>query len=822
METFRHDLRFALRLIWKDRGFAATVLITLALCIGGNAAIFTVVRSVLLRPLDVPEPDRLVYIYDSYPKAGVERSGGSVPFYFDLRQQAPAFESLALYQTQSSTVGGGEQPERLVGMGVTPSFFPLLREQAAVGRVFTEDEGQEGKDHEVVLSDGLWRRLFKGDPGVIGKDLRLNDVPYTVVGVMPPDFQFVDADVRFWTPLAFSAEERAPEQRHSHSWDLIARLAPGATLDQAREQIAAVNQRETDALPAFKPILENAGFTTYAVPFQEDLVRNVRAVLYLLWGGALFVLLIGAVNVTNLVLVRSSVRMKELATRHILGASRGRIARQLVTETLLLTLAGGALGLLLGYWGLGFVDALGLKDLPRGGEIHMDGLVVAFVAALAAIIGVVVGLAPVVAVARVNLSTAIQEEGRSGTASRGARLTRRALVMAQVSIACVLLIGAGLLLASFQKILAVSPGFTVQGVVTGTVSPTRAKYADGAALRAFAGRALDAVRAIPGVTAAGATDSIPFGDNHSDSVILAEGYTMAPGESLVSPSRIIASPGYFKALGIPLLRGRFFDDRDTPDSQKTVIVDERLAKKFWSGRDPLGHRLYFPSNMKDPMAVGPKTEFYTVVGVVGTVKERGLVGADGRVGAYYFPFAQAPRRRITLAVRAAGDPQAVVPAVRQALAAIDPEMPLYDVRTMSQRVEDSLERRRTPMVLAVAFGVLALFLSAVGIYGVLAYQVTQRSREIGVRLALGATRGGVFALILREGVAITAVGLAVGLAGVVALRQVLQAQLYGIGALDPAVLALVVLLLAAVALVACLLPAGRATRIDPNVALTVK
>ncbi len=822
MDTFRQDLRFALRLVWKDRGFAATVILTLALCIGGNAAIFTVVRSVLLRPLAVPEPERLVNVYDSYPKAGVERAGGAVPFYYDLKQQAPAFESLALYQSRSSTVGGGTQPERLTGMGVTPSFFPLLRAQAAVGRVFTEDEGLEGKNRVVVLSDGLWRRMFRADPNVVGKDLRLNDVPYTIVGVMPAAFEFVDSDVRFWTPLAFSADDRAPQQRHSHSWELIARLAPGATLDQAREQMAAVNAREIAEVPAFKPILENAGFTTYAVPFQEDLVRNVRAVLYLLWGGALFVLLIGVVNVTNLVLVRSSVRMKELATRHILGASRGRIARQLVTETLLLTLAGGAIGLLLGYWGLGFVDMLGLKELPRGGEIHMDGLVVAFVAGLATLVGVVVGLAPVVAVARVSLSTAIQEEGRSGTASRGARLTRRALVAAQISIACVLLIGAGLLLASFQKILAVSPGFTVQGVITGSINPTRAKYANGAALRALADRALAAVRAIPGVTAAGVTDSIPFGDNHSDSVILAEGYTMAPGESLISPSRIVASPGYFEALNIPLIRGRLFDARDTADGPKTVIVDERLAKKFWADRDPLGHRLYFPSDMNDPTAVGPKTQFLTVVGVVGTVKDRGLVDADDRVGAYYFPYAQASSRMVTFAVRTAGDPEAVVPAVRRALAGIDPEMPLYDVQTMGQRVEESLQRRRTPMVLAVAFGVIALFLSALGIYGVLAYQVTQRTREIGVRLALGATRQGVFGLILREGVAITSIGLAVGLASVVALRQVLQAQLYGIGALDPEVLAAVLLLLAVVALAACLLPAGRATRIDPNVALTVK
>ena len=335
-------------------------------------------------------------------------------------------------------------------------------------------------------------------------------------------------------------------------------------------------------------------------------------------------------------------------------------------------------------------------------------------------------------------------------------------------------------------------------------------------------RALSAVRAIPGVTSAGATDSIPFGNSHSDSVILAEGYVMAPGESFISPSRIIASPGYFQALGIPLLRGRFFDERDTPDGQKTVILDERLAKKFWPDRDPIGHRLYHPSNMKDPLEIGPQHGVLHGRGRRRHGEGPGAGDVSDRVGADHFPYAQAPRRTVTLAVRAAGDPQAVVPAIRKALAGIDPEMPLYDVRTMGQRVEESLERRRTPMVLAVAFGVIALFLSAVGIYGVLAYQVTQRSREIGVRLALGATRGGVFALILREGVAITAVGLAVGLAGVVALRQVLQAQLFGIGALDPAVLALVVLLLAAVALVACLLPAGRATRIDPNVALTVK
>jgi len=819
METLTHDLRFALRLVWKDRGFAATTILTLALCIAANTAVFTVVRSVLLRPLPVAESERIVHIFDSYPNAGVERSGGAVPLYYELKAQADAFAELAMFQGQGLTVGGGTTPERLRGLGVTPSFFRLLRIEAAVGRTFAEEEGEPGSEQKVILSHGLWQRMFSGDADIVGRDLRLNGRPYTIVGVLARDFELIDPDVRFWTPLAFTPEQRNPQQRHSHSWTLIGRLRPGATIEQAQQQVEAVNAREIEAMPAFKPILENAGFATFVVPYQEDLVRTVRAVLYLLWGGAFFVLLIGAANITNLVLVRSSVRLKELATRHMLGAGRGRIARQLVTETLLLALAGGALGLVGGYWCLGFIDTLGLREMPRGSEIHMDAAVVWFALAVASLVGVVVGLAPILAVTRANLSTALNEEGRSGTAGRGARLTRRALVTAQVSVACVLLVGAGLLLASFQRVLAVSPGFVVEGVMTGAVSPPRSQYADDAALRTFADRSTAAIRAIPGVAAAGLTSSIPFGDSFSDSVIIAEGYVMSPGESLISPSQVVASPGYFEALGIPLVAGRLFDERDTADAPPAVLVDERLARKFWSDQDPLGRRVFFPSNPNDLTAVGPDTRFLTVVGVVGTIKDRGLVDADDRVGAYYFPYQQSTRRQLTFAIRTAGDPLAIVPSVRQALEAIDPELPLYDVKTMTERVEKSLERRRTPLVLAVAFGVVALLLSAVGIYGVLAYQVAQRTREIGVRIALGSSRYGVFTLILREGLAIVGIGLVVGIAGVVALRRVLEAQLYGVAVLDPIVVALVLLVLGVVGLVACLVPAGRATRIDPMVAL---
>jgi putative ABC transport system permease protein len=822
METLTQDLRFALRVLWKDRGFTATTLLTLALCIAANAAVFTVVRSVLLRPLAVPEPDRLVTIFDTYPNAGVERAGGAVPLYDDLKAQANAFESLALYQTAGRTVGGEGSPERLTGMEVTPSFFRVLRVQPALGRGFTDEEESAGKADRVILSHGLWQRMFQARSDIVGQSLRLNGVPFQIVGVMPAGFQFLDPDVAFWTPPGFDSDDHNPQQRHSHSYALFGRLAPGATVALAQQQVEAVNARELEAMPALKPVLANAGFATFVVPFQQDLVRTVRAVLYLLWGGALFVLLIGAVNVTNLVLVRSSVRLKELATRHILGAGRGRIARQLVTETVLLTLVGGALGLVLGYWALGFVEALGLQHLPRGGEIRMDAAVVAFSLTLAAAVGVVVGLAPVVAVSRANLSTAVREEGRTGTAGRGARLTRRVLVTVQVSIACILLIGAGLLLASFERILAVSPGFTVRGIITGTVNFLRSQYGDDVKRRSLVDRSLQAIRAIPGVTAAGLTSSIPFGDNFNDSVIIAEGYVMAPGESLISPGQVIVSPGYLEALDVPLERGRFFDARDTADAPAVAIVDDRLAKKFWPDQDPIGRRLYFPTDMNDLTAVGPKTRFFTVVGVVGSIKDRGLVDADDRVGTYYFPYDQATRSTVTFAIRTAGDPEAILPAVRRALAGVDPQLPLYDVKTMAERVEESLQQRRTPMMLAVAFGVVALFLSAIGIYGVLAYQVAQRTRELGLRLALGSSRARVFQLILHEGLVIVGIGLLVGLAGVVALKRVLQAQLFGVGALDPTVLLLVLLLLGIVALVACLVPARRATRIDPIVALSIQ
>jgi predicted permease len=820
MERLLQDLEFAGRVLWKDRGFALTALLTLAICIGANAAIFAIVNSVILRPLPVPDSDRLVILYNSYPNAGVDRASTGVPDYYDRLRETDVFEEQTLYQQRGVTVGGETDPQRLTGMAVRPSFFRMLRARPARGRVFNEDEGEIGHQRGVVLSYALWQQVFGGADSAIGRELRINGVPHVVVGVMPQTFQFADPDVKLWTPLAFTAEQKSDDARHNNSWTMIARLKPGATVRQAQEQIDALNARNLDRFPALKQIVINSGFHTVVAPLQDDLVRGVRSTLFLLWGGVLFVLAIGAVNVANLALIRSTARTRELATRHALGAALTRLARQLLTESVLVTLAGGLLGVGLGYAALRLLGTSVLGALPRASEISLDARAVGFTVALALAVGVLVGLVPIVNLRRTNLGQAFREEGRSGTASRGSRMIRRALVAAQVALAFMLLIGAGLLLTSFQRVLALAPGFDASNLLTARVTPPQSRYADDAALRTFTSRFLSAVQAAPGVTNAGMTTNVPFGGDFSNSAILAEGYRMSPGESLIAPYRVVVTPGYFETMNIPVIRGRALTASDTETSQRVAVVDEQLARKFWPGTDPIGRRILQPERPNDFVAPPPDARWITVVGVVGTTKMAGYVSTGEPIGTYYFPARQMPERGMTLVVRSSGDPTALAPAIRQQLRAIDPELPLYSVRTMADRMNESLADRRTPMVIAIVFAVVALFLAAVGIYGVLAYQVSQRRKEIGIRLALGSDARSIFGLIVKEGMSLMAAGLVVGLAGAFAIRRTLEAQLYGVGALDPLVLGSVGLMLALVAFTACSLPARRATRIDPVRALT--
>lgn len=816
MDTLLHDIRYGLKLLLKDRGFSSTVVLTLALAIGANVAMWAVVRSVLFEPLAVPEADRLVLVTKSYPNAGVDRVGASVPDFFERRAQIEAFEDVALYNRRSLAVGlEGVGVERLRVMEATPSLLPLLRAEPSLGRVFTEEEGEPGNDRSVILTHDLWQSLFAGAGDVLERDLRVDGRPHRIVGVLPQGFTFLDPEVRLWLPEAFDEEQKAAGRRHSHNHEMVARLAPDASLEQANQQIAALDARNLESSPEMREVLTNAGFRTQVVGLHNDLVQDVRSTLYFLWAGVAFVLLIAIVNLTNLTLVRSTARVKELTTRFALGAGRRRVLRQLMTESLVLTGLGGILGLVVGRGALRALQTLGMGGIPRSYEVQLDASAVLVTLVLALGIGLVLGSIPAFGVFRADIATVLRQEGRTGTGGRRVQALRRGLVVAQVAFAFMLVAGAGLLLASFRAVLAVDPGFEPEGVLTATVRLPEARYPEDKDLLGYTDRALERLAALPAVDAAGATNIIPFGGDYSDGVILAEGVEIAPGEALVAPSQTVVSPGYFDAMGIELLAGRTFDGRDTQDAVAVAVVDRELARHFWGDRDPLGRRMFFPSNGTNFSEPSDDAEFITVVGVVENMVQRNLEGSSEPVGGFYFPHTQAPRRTATFALRTRGNPEALGQDLRRVLGDLDPEAPVFGMFSMEQRLDNSLSRRRFSMVLSVAFGGVALALAAIGLYGVLAFLVTQRRRELGLRMALGSTAGRIFGLVLREGGAIVGLGLLLGLLGAAALRRGLDSLLYGVGSFDPAVLTAVLTLLAGVGLVACVLPGLRAVRIDP-------
>lgn len=812
------DVRYAARLLFKDRSFTITALLTLAICIGANAAIFSIVRSVVLKPLPVPGAERIVMFHNNYPNAGAVRGSTGVPDYYDRLGQMDVADEYALYRREGATLGAADGARRLGTLRATPSFYRLTSMSPVAGRIFTEDEGQEGQDHEALLSYALWQREFGGASDVVGQDIVLSGTKYRVVGIAPKDFTFLWNDIDVYLPAAFTADQKADSSRHSNNWQMIARLKPGRTLAQVQQQVDAINLANEARFPQYTKLLHDAGFHTAVAELQGEIVQDVKPVLMLLWGGVVFVLLIGCLNIANLVLVRASGRTREMATRHAIGADKGRLARQMLTETTLLAMIGGMLGLGLGWWALRLVPTLGLDEMPRGFEIGLDPVSAAVVVGIALVVGILIGLVPVARLSRLNINNALREEGRSGTAGRSTNLVRRALAVGQVTIAFVLLIGAGLLLASFRQVLKIDTGFSPAGVITGAISLPGATYKPDMR-RPFVERLLTSIRQLPGVEAAGVTSSIPLGGDHNDSVILAEGYVMQPGESLISPVQTRVSDGYFEAMKIPLVRGRYFTASDTPDSMLAIIVDEKLANHFWPGQDPLGRRMYNPDGPDTIFKTGPDTQWMTVVGVVKEVQSEGIATERPSVGAYYFDYAQQPTGGFGLVVRTARPTGEVVPELRRALTAIDPALPLYNVHSMAEYVDDALMARRIPMLLAIVFGAVALFLSAIGIYGVLAYGVAQRRREIGIRLALGSTAGQVFGLVLKDGVVIVALGLVLGFAGLLGLRQVLVNVLFGVTPMDPVVIIGVALGLAVVALVAMVLPARRAAAVDPASAL---
>jgi predicted permease len=818
MDAFFLDLKYAARSLRRAKGFTLTVLLTFSVCIAANAALFAVVNSVILRPLPVADANSILLMSNEYPKAGVIGiNNSSSGDYFDRLRELTAFESQAVFRQRDQTVELNGLPQRIHGMVVTPSWFKLLRVSPALGRPFMEEEGEIGHEREVILSHGLWEQLYAGDKSVLGRDLRISGQPFAIVGVMPANFDFIDPEVRLWMPVAFTAEEKTVH--HSNNWYDIGRLKPGATLEQAQAQINALNNENLERSPELKEILINAGFNTKVTPLQDMLTGGIKRTLYLLWGGAFLVLLIGGLNIANLALTRLALRRKEMATRIALGAGRAQLMRQLMLENLGLAFFGGVIGVVLGAGLLRTLNAIGLEHFPRAREVHMDGTVVLISLALSLAAGLFVGLFPLASVSKIGIIDALHEDTRTGTTGKKTRSMRQVLVAAQIGFAFALLVGAALFLASFRLLLQVDPGFKPDGVVTASVAMPRAKYANAEAWRNFMNRALPAVRAIPGVSLAGATEAIPLGNDHDDSVILAEDYQMKPGESLVSPLSMSVTPGYFEAMGISIVKGRSFNERDNENAPRVVIVDQRLAQHFWPNRDPVGRRLYEPGNGKDLTKIDEHTVWLTVVGVARTLRYENLDDSGATVGAYYFPNSQHPVNAFTFALKTAGDQGSVLRALRAEIFRLDPDLAVFDVHSMSERIDLSLVSRRTSMLLANAFGGVALFLATLGIYGVLAYLVAQRTREIGIRVALGSTRARILRLVLREGLELVAIGLVFGIVGAASLQKVVATEIYGVRPLDPLVLASVMVLLAIVTLVACVVPARRAMRVEPTVAL---
>jgi predicted permease len=822
MDQLPRDLFRSLRVLQREKTFSATVLLTLALCLGANIAIFGVVYAVLLAPLPFFEPDRLVTVNNSYPGAGVVRASNGVVDFFERRERIAAFEEVAIYQGGGGTVGEPGSTEQVSSLRVSPSFFPTLGIEPALGRTFLEEAMQEGNQFEVVLTHGAWRDFFGGAPDAVGRDLRIDGRPYAVVGVLAEDFVMPDRqDARLFVPIAFDEEDRQLENWHSNNYQMIARLATGASLEQARAQNLALNEALIEGwdVPNARQLLEDAGFTTFVDPTADDLVRDFRPMLYMLWSGVAFVLLIGCVNIANLLLARAQTRLTDVATRLALGASRAQVASQVLTEAVALSLLGGLLGLGAGTLALRIIETLGADDLPRGTTIGIDTPVLLFGLGVSLAAGVLVAAIPMASLLRGDLSPAFRAGGRTGTASRRAVAVRNALVTSQVGLAFVMLIGAGLMLMSFRAAISVDPGFDSEGVFTGLVGLPATRYEDGDAQRRFWDELLAAVRSQPAVASVSVTSMVPFSDNTSASLIQPEGYVMAPGESLLAPFQTIAGPGYFETLGIELLDGRTFEESDGPDMPQVLVIDEWLANRYWPDGGAIGDRMVW--GVPPGADSIPEENLFTVVGIVRTVKQNDLTTpAAEHVGAYYFTYRQRPTSFMTVVARAeSGEAGSLTSDVRSAVAELDADLPLFGVQTMGERIDESLVRRRASLVLLGVFAVVALFLAVIGLYGALAYSVTQRRREIGIRMALGSAPTDVFRSVVGQGLRVTAVGLVIGGAAAYFLTRFIESLLFGVQATDVRVMVAVAALLALVAAAACALPARRATRVDPVEAL---
>jgi putative ABC transport system permease protein len=806
-----NDLKYALRSLLKSPGFAVIAIATLALCIGANSAIFSVVHAILLKPYPWPESEKLVYVYNTYPLMGLPNAGVSIPDYLDRRAGVAGFADTAMFTNRNYNLASDGEPEHIVGLRATPSLFTTLQTGAALGRVFTEAEARPGSDHVIVLSHTLWKNRFGANPNLIGQTIRLNTESYTVLGVMPEHFYFPTPRTQAWVPFAFTPAEMTDEERGNEYSSSIARLKPGATAAAIQRELDAIQARNAERLTDSREFYKTSGFGGKVQGFLEQNVANIRGMLWLVQAGVAAALLIGCANVASLLLARAVSRERELAIRAALGAGRARLMRLLLLESLVLFLLGGVGGLLVAWWSLDALGSLGLSTLPRAFGVQLDLSVFAFTLGCALLTGLVFGALPAWSAARSDAAAALKEAGTRGSAGRRTTSLRAALVVGEIALAVMLLSTAGLLVRSFGKLQAENPGFAPGGVITARLTLPEAKYDQPAKRIAFADAALARLRALPGVTAAGLTDVLPFTGNNSSGSYQMPDLVLPAGAPTPHGQQRTVDPGYFRTMGMTLLRGRLFTAADTETTQKVVIIDRVLADRYWPGQDPLGKRI-------SRGGTDDNATMWTIIGVVAPVKVQGL---DENVTkeTLYYPFAQTTRTNLILVVKTAGDPAALATSVREAVRSADPEQPVFDVRTMQQRMDEVAQSRRAPMLLLTLFSGVALLLAVLGVYGVLAFSVAQRTAEFGVRLALGASPADLARLVLRQGARLVALGIGLGLAGYLALSSVVGTLLYGIAATDPLTLALAPLVLALAALAACLVPVRHAVRVNPLEAL---
>jgi len=805
MATLWQDVRYGVRMLFKNPGFTVIAVLALALGIGANTAIFSIVNAVLLRPLPFAEPERLALISSANLKVGESHGGVSPADFQDWAAQQQSFEAVAALRSGEVNASIGELPEQFDGTSVTDEFFNLLKASPALGRAFLPEEFKVRGARSLILSHRLWQRRFGGDAGIVGKNLTVNGRSVTVVGVMPPEFKFpVNAEV--WTPLlSDTGEMRA---RGSRYFSVIGRLKPNVNLEQANAEMNGIAARLASEYPQ-----TNANWGVRVRGLHETIVgiANARPALMILLGAVALVLLVACANVANLLLARSTVRGKEVAIRQALGATRGRIVRQLLIESLLLSFCGGIVGLLFALWG---ADALASfvpesLRLPRFDEARIDAMVLAFTAGVSLLTGLIFGLAPALKASRPDVSEALKESSRSATGGLRLRRTRGLLVVMEVALTLVLTVGAGLLIKSFLGLQQTEAGFNPQNLLTLEIAPPRSsRYLQEEARVKLFGEILERVERLPGVEAVAATSGAPLKRFPLDSPFAIEGRITNPGDEPEALYSAI-SPNYFRTMSIPLRAGREFTADDKKDAPPVVVINERMARRYFAGVDPVGRRM--------SIRMLEKPVEHEIVGVAADAKQMNLADETGIE--MYVPYLQRPWLTTDLVVRASGDPASLIVSVQRAVREVDKDLPAANIKTMEQLFSESVAQPRFYTTLLGTFATIALLLASIGIFGVISYAVTQRTHEIGVRIALGAQKSDVLRLIVGQGMMLVGLGILLGLAAAFAVTRFLSSLLYGVSAIDPFIFAAVPVLLAGVALVACYIPARRAMRVDPMVAL---